>query len=447
MSAGRPERGLFVIASRIFAPEPAAASFRLERAAASLAKIGPTRVLTTAYADEPHRGNRVGAEVRRMPALRDRAGYVRGYVQYLSFDIPLFFRLLAQPRGTVVLCEPPPTTGLVTRVACAIRGFKYAYYAADLWSEALITAGTPAFVRAAVRWMERRAIRGATTVLAVSKAVADRLPEFGARQIMIVGNGIDTHLFCPAEPPEPTLIDVRGQAEPGVNTSAEPVVDTVAEPVEASGVDPSTSSGIFPGTVAAEPVEASPYPLLVYAGTASEVHGAAIFIDAMKIIVQRHPDARLVFIGQGTEIETMREAAKSLPAGSVQFLPRKRPQVVADWLNRADIALASVRPGHYGFAFPTKAYAAAACGTPVVYTGSGPSDHIIRDNKLGQAADYDAAAIADAVDAQLADTSWDAAAAVAWVETHGSLSAVADRVAAALLSIQQAANSSAEDNR
>lgn len=432
MSAGRPERGLFVIASRIFAPEPAAASFRLERAAASLAKIGPTRVLTTAYADEPHRGSRVGAEVRRMPALRDRAGYVRGYVQYLSFDIPLFFRLLAQPRGTVVLCEPPPTTGLVTRVACAIRGFKYAYYAADLWSEALITAGTPAFVRAAVRWMERRAIRGATTVLAVSKAVADRLPEFGARQIMIVGNGIDTHLFCPAEPTEITLIDVRGQGGPGANA--------VAEPVEASGVDPSTSSGIFPGT-SAEPVEASdreqPYPLLVYAGTASEVHGAAIFINAMKLIVQRHPDARLVFIGQGTEIELMREAAKSLPADSVQFLPRKRPQVVADWLNRADIALASVRPGHYGFAFPTKAYAAAACGTPVVYTGSGPSDHIIRDNKLGQAADYDAVAIADAVDAQLADTSWDAAAAVAWVETHGSLSAVADRVAKAMLAIKR----------
>jgi glycosyltransferase involved in cell wall biosynthesis len=380
-AAGGPERGPFIIASRIFAPEPAAASFRLERAAASLARIGPTRVLTTTFGAEPRRSSRAGADVRRFPVLRYASGYVRGYLQYLSFDIPLFFRLLAQPRGSVVLCEPPPTTGLVTRVACALRGFKYAYFAADLWSEALVTAGTPGIVRSVVQWMERRAIGGAATVLAVSPDVAERLPRFGAKNVVVVGNGINTEQFKPAEP---------GNADQG--------------------------------------------PLLVYAGTASEVHGAAIFIDAMRHIVQRHPGARMVFIGHGSEIEQMKQDAAGLP---VEFLERQPADVVADWLNRADIALASVRPGHYGFAFPTKAYAAAACGTPVVYTGSGPTDRTIADNGLGRVAGYEAVAIADAVDAQLADDSWDAAAAREWVECNGSLSAVGDRVAEALLEVRK----------
>lgn len=380
MPAGKPARGLFIIASRIFAPEPAAASFRLERAAASLARVGPTRVLTTTFGDEPRRSMRVGAQIARLPALRDSSGYVRGYVQYMSFDIPLFFRLLVQPRGSVVLCEPPPTTGLVTRLACALRGFKYAYYAADLWSEALVTAGTPGFVRTAVRWMERWAIRGAHTVLSVSEDVAERLPDFGPRNVVVVGNGIDTDLFRPV-----TADD-----------------------------------------------EASGRPLLVYAGTASEVHGASIFIEAMPRILERHPNARMVFIGHGSEIDQMREMAAELPVGSVEFLPRQRPEVAAEWLSRADVALASVRPGHYGFAFPTKAYAAAACGTPVVYTGGGPTEQVIAGNGLGRAAAYDAAAIAEAVDAQLADTDWNATTARNWVERNGSLRAVGDRVASAM---------------
>ncbi len=383
-SAGGPARGPFIIASRIFAPEPAAASFRLERAAASLARIGPTRVLTTTFGDEPRRSSRAGAQVRRFPVLRDASGYVRGYLQYLSFDIPLFFRLLAQPRGSVVLCEPPPTTGLVTRVACALRGFKYAYFAADLWSEALVTAGTPGIVRSVVQWMERRAIGGAATVLAVSPDVAERLPRFGARNVVVVGNGINTEQFKPTE---------SSQQDAG--------------------------------------------PLLVYAGTASEVHGAAIFIEAMQHISQRHPTARMVFIGHGSEIEQMKQAAATLPDGAVEFLERQPADVVAGWLNRADIALASVRPGHYGFAFPTKAYAAAACGTPVVYTGSGPTDRTIADHGLGLAAEYDAVAIADAVDAQLADDSWDGVAARKWVERNGSLSAVGDRVSEALVEVRE----------
>ena len=90
--------------------------------------------------------------MRRFPVLRDRDGYVRGYLQYLSFDLPLAVRLLVEPRPDIVVCEPPPTTGAVVLAICALRRVPYVYYAADVWSDASLAAGAP---RAVVRLLSR----------------------------------------------------------------------------------------------------------------------------------------------------------------------------------------------------------------------------------------------------------------------------------------------------
>jgi hypothetical protein len=57
----------------------------------------------------------VGVTVMRFPVRRDRHGYVYGYPLYLSSDIPLAIRLLANRRSDVYLVEPPPTSGQTTR--------------------------------------------------------------------------------------------------------------------------------------------------------------------------------------------------------------------------------------------------------------------------------------------------------------------------------------------
>src|SRR5699024_2911233 len=109
-----------VLATRIFAPEPAAASFRLAALVRGLASAGArVRVLTTTPPADMGTSADVPARVERWPVLRDSEGYVRGYVQYLSFDLPLALRLLRTPRPDVVVCEPPPTTGVVVRAVSA----------------------------------------------------------------------------------------------------------------------------------------------------------------------------------------------------------------------------------------------------------------------------------------------------------------------------------------
>src|SRR5690606_13318388 len=111
--------------------------FFLENCARAFADAGwDVRVLTTTYLDAPHHSSQAGIEVRRAPAIRNAAGYIRGYVSYLSFDLPLFFRLLFMRRADLILVEPPPTTGAIVRVAAWLRRIPYVYDAADLWSDA-----------------------------------------------------------------------------------------------------------------------------------------------------------------------------------------------------------------------------------------------------------------------------------------------------------------------
>lgn len=384
-------RGVSVaVVSRIYLPEPAAASFRLGALARALRDAGAsTRVLTTTVPADSSAAldGHEGVDVRRAPVLRDSMGYVRGYVQYMSFDIPAMFRVLFSRGIDVVVVEPPPTTGFFVRIACAIRRIPYVYYAADVWSDAVESTTAPAFVARVVRTLERWATRGAAAVVSASSEFSDRLVElFGPVRVTTVGNGVDTTAFGP----EGDHHDL-GQ------------------------------------------------PYLLYAGTASEVHGAVLFVDAFARVLEQMPEARLVFIGHGAEREELERRASALPADTVRFEPRLSSHDVSEWIRGASATLASVRPEGYHRAFPTKMYASAACGTRVVYAGAGPGRDFAASNGMGWAVDYDVdAAAAAMLSALRSPTTPEQRSAIArWALDTVSLGAVAARVVEVVASVAQ----------
>lgn len=386
-----------VLVSRIFAPEAAAATFRLTALVRALVSRGAAvQVLTSA--PPPGRAAQdqldvPGAVVDRAPVLRDASGYVRGYLQYLSFDVPAAARLLVTRRPDVVLVEPPPTTGAVVRVVTALRSFvgrpvPYVYYAADVWSDASASVGAPQVVVTVLRAVEQFALRGAAQVLAVSEGVAERVRELGANPVTLVRNGIDTDVFCPDGP---------------------------------------------------VPDEAPTVPFLVYAGTASEWQGAEIFAEAMREVAGRVPGARLIFLGQGSSWPTLRRIASELPAGAIELRPLVPPEEAAAWQRAAAGALVSIKPGlRYDFAYPTKVLAALACGTPVVYAGPGPAAVDLREHDLGEAVEYAVAPVVEAMVRVLhAHPSPDAdrGRRAAWVLAHRSLARTGAEAAAAVLAV------------
>jgi glycosyltransferase involved in cell wall biosynthesis len=374
------------IVSRMYTPEPGAASYRLAALARALRDAGAEVVVLTSTPppgypvhDEP------GIEVRRVPVLRDRAGYVRGYLQYLSFDIPAFFRMLFARRIDAVVNEPPPTTGVVTRIASAIRRRPYLYYAADVMSDAIAMTSAPRIVARVVRGLERFSVRGAAGVLSASQPFTDRMRELGyGDRIVTIGNGVDTALFGPDG--------------------------------ERAELD---------------------QPYLVYAGTASEVHGAGIFFDAAERLLPDLPGLRMVFVGQGADRADLERRGAALGDGVVHFEPRLSPAETSRWIRGAAATLASVRPEGYHRAMASKLFASAACGTPAIYAGIGPGREFVAQDGLGWAVDYDVDAVAAAMRAALTQPRDEEARArlATWAAANVSLDAVARRGAAVVADV------------
>lgn len=281
-----------------------------------------------------------GYRVRRFPVLRDSSGYVRGYLPYLSFDVPLFFRLVFGPKRDLVISEPPPTTGFFVRLASWVRRTPYAYYAADIWSDAAAQTDAPAWMVRMVQALERCALRRARVVISVSAGVTERVSDLTDANVVTVGNGVDAARFTRA---------LAGSFE--------------------------------------LPLKRGEHHEFVYAGTASEWHGADVFVDALPAVLHDVPLTRLRFIGGGSEREALRTRAQELDVShAVTFEPVLGAAEIAPILARATAAVASVRPGAgYDFAFPTKLYSAAVCGAPLIYSGFGPAEEFVRTEVEGSA--------------------------------------------------------------
>lgn len=389
---------LVTLATRTFTPEPTAAALRLGALARALAAGGDrVRVLTSrlapSVASDARRLADGGAdagegaglvEVRRAPVLRDRTGAVRGYVSYMSFDVPLVSRLLTTPRPDVVVCEPPPTTGVAVRLACAARRVPYVYYCADIVSDAAALAGVPGLVVRTVAGLESFALRGARRVIAVSDGVARRARDMGARDVAVVPNGVRVPEAVATGTPE------------GFPTCGGPV--------------------------------------FVYAGTVAQWLAPEVFVDAFERVRARLGDARLVFVGQGSGWDAIAERSRGV--AGVEMIPAVSAEEADRWMARATATLASLRPGGYDYAYPTKILASLAQGTPVIYAGPGQAARDIAEGELGVACNLNADEIAEAMVGLASGTAaWvGAEGARAWVSMHRSVEASSCAAAAVVWS-------------
>ncbi|AIY01260.1 glycosyl transferase family protein [Arthrobacter sp. PAMC 25486] len=373
-----------VVATRLYVPEVGAAAFRLKALVDGLVEQGAEVTVLTTKLPAGSPVFKPSYKLKRWPVLRDAGGYVRGYVQYLSFDIPAFFRLLGTP-ADVVVSEPPPTTGVVVALSSLIRRRPYVYYAADIWSEALSAMDVSPIVKKVLGAVEGFVLRRAAQVIAVSEPVAEQVAKFGvpASRIAVAGNGVDTNIFTP--------IGERAAA-------------------------------------------AAPY--FIYTGTMSEWQGADIFIKALVLVRKQFPDVDIRFFGQGTDEDHLKDTANELVPGGVHFGGVVAPAEAAQWIRGAAGALVSIKPGQgYDFAKPTKIYAAAGCGVPVVFAGQGAGAEIVEEGGLGIAAGYDPQGVAAAMIELLSSTSsaLDQQRRVDWVMENASLAAAGRKAAAVVI--------------
>lgn len=372
-----------VIATRIYAPEVSAASGILRIWAEEFrdrefeVTILTARPPAGAVIDDPP-----GIEVRRAPVKRDRQQYVRGYLSYMSFDIPLAFRLLFSRRADLYVVEPPPTTVAVVRVIGALRRTPYVVRAADYWTEAAELVTRSRLVLGILRRLEAWGLNGAATLFAAHQPLIDRFRVAGITTPAIpIGFGADTKDFH------------------------------------------------YDGQVAPHD------PVFVYAGTHSEWHGAGIFVEAMPAVLERFPGARLVYYGNGEERDGMLARAHKLGIeASVSFHGPIPPAALSPILSSATASVASLTPVPANeYALATKVYSSLAAGCPVIFAGVGPTMEFLNDAghpHAGVAVTYDVDATAAAMVAAAAQPlASDRRAELAeWSAAQYSLRAIATRV-------------------
>ncbi|WP_010204847.1 glycosyltransferase family 4 protein [Salinibacterium sp. PAMC 21357] len=375
------------IVSRIYDPEPSAASFMLSAIAAALVRAGHE---VTVLTSSPPRGALISDDpdirVRRASVIRDRGGYVRGYIPYLSFDIPLAFRMLFGPRADLYVVEPPPTTGAVVRVITTLLGRPYVYDAADVWSDAARMTTSSSIVLSLLRWVEKFAMQGAKAAVTISQGVVDRVRELGVvTPTTVVGFGADTSVFH------------------------------------------------------YEPTSTSDSPYFVYAGSFSEWHGAEIFIMAFAAFSERHPHYSLLFVGNGSEKERLKELAQTAGVTAIEFRDPIPGAELVPILANATASLASLKPSAgYDYAFTSKVYSSMAVGCPVVFTGPGPTIPFIAEAELSQrsgvAVAYNVSAVVGALETFAAAPLDDKGRRrlSEWASKNHSIRAAAERVVDAI---------------
>jgi len=341
-----------VALNQFYAPDHAATSQLLTDLCEHLASQGDHVTVITSRGGyqgkslEP-REKRAGVDVVRTAATRFGKATMPGRLaDYLSFwaSSVLGAALAARPDVLLVLTTPPMIAAGGALVARA-RNIPLVTWVQDVYPEAAVHLGflapqNPATY--ALEAMGRATHHIAKRIVALSEGMAERLVAQGAprEKIRVQQNWSDGALVRPAPRENHPFRKKHG----------------------------------LEGKLVA-----------MYSGNLGIGHDVASFVEAARRLEEKHPDLRLVFIGDGARRAEAENAAKGLK--NVLFLPYQPHETLGESLSAADVHLVSLREDLEGLLVPSKLYGALAAGRPVIYLGPERCEvsRVLGEHDLGRA--------------------------------------------------------------
>ena len=135
------------------------------------------------------------------------------------------------------------------------------------------------------------------------------------------------------------------------------------------------------------PLESLPYrrratvrPIFLSNRNLDALYDVGCTVRAFGIIQSRHPDAKLVIAGDGSQRRQLEELVQSLQLRSVEFTGKVNSIKMAALYSECDIYLNSP----YIDNMPASILEAFACGLPVVSTNAGGIPYIVEDGVTGR---------------------------------------------------------------
>jgi glycosyltransferase involved in cell wall biosynthesis len=270
--------------------------------------------------------------IYRLPLKHKRGSVLRYFLEYgisfVVFGIWLSMLQFLKGRYDLVQIHTPPDTLVYSALLCKLTGSKVLMDLHDPMPETLCTKYSGklnSLLSVILELQERLATRLANRVITVTDQVQDALISRGLApvRVSVIMNFADPRIF---------------------------------ELMHADRSDNTLSRNENVG------------PLLVYMGTLTRQYGVDIAIQALALLRQKLPNARLKIIGDGEHrVFLERQAASLGVADAVEFIGRVPIAQIPRVALPADFGLAPHRRDNlYDMCFPSKMYDYLALGLPVV---------------------------------------------------------------------------------
>ncbi len=123
---------------------------------------------------------------------------------------------------------------------------------------------------------------------------------------------------------------------------------------------------------------------VVFAGTMGRAQALSSVLSAARIVAQKAPAVRFVFVGGGVERDALQAQAAELALPNVRFLPIRPAADVAPLLEAAGVLLVHLRDAAlFSITIPSKTQAYMAAGRPILMAVRGDAAALVTDAGAG----------------------------------------------------------------
>lgn len=264
-----------------------------------------------------------------------RASLVKRSLDYLSFYVAATWRAAARLRAgdTIVVKTDPPLLAVPVGVVARIKRARHVNWLQDIFpeiAEELGVRGISGPAGRALKWARNATLRSAAANVVLGESMAGRLRALGAPDTLlhVIPNWTDTRAVYPVPHGDNHLRAAWGLSDKFV---------------------------------------------VCHSGNLGRAHDASTILDAAQRLADQD-DIRFVFVGGGYLYDRLRAAALDQALGNMLFKPYQRSADLAFSLSAADVHLSALAPQLEGLLVPSKIYAVAAAGRPIVHIGGTESE-------------------------------------------------------------------------
>ncbi|MDX2016731.1 MAG: glycosyltransferase family 4 protein [Planctomycetota bacterium] len=332
-----PGKPRVCIVNQYYVPDVASTGILLHELARELAQTGHEVEVITArpsygppesWVACPARETFEGVRVTRLRVTRFSKDRTLGrLVNFLSFLIPLFFRmLLGARRDTVYLYSTnPPFLGIVGGLISLVRRHRYVNLLHDAYPDLAVWVGK---------------IRAGSAIERVWLRL-NRLTYSRGRRAIVLCEAAKELVESKWRPPSGTVRVIHNWTDPAKITPRPKAESALAR--EHGLVDPFVA---------------------LYSGNLGLYYDFDTLLGAAELL--KGENFRLVLIGGGGKRDQIARAIKERGLTNTLLLPYVPTDRLGDSLIACDTSVVSIAPGIEGISFPSKLYTSLATGRPIL---------------------------------------------------------------------------------